>query len=87
MGAIVMRKTINNGDACALPTQKGDQAPFSKKFSTGELPVEPNRYHYVWAKFCPWATPAAIMIDYTGLNQVISKFATDPLRHPGIDDD
>lgn len=82
-----MSQKINNGDACGLPSRQPEVSPFSKKFSTGELPVEPNRYHYVWAKFCPWATPAAIMIDYTGLNRVISKFATYPLRHSGIDDD
>lgn len=53
-----MNNKVNSGDACALPSQKKEVA-FSQKFSTGELVVEPNRYHYVWAKFCPWATPGA----------------------------
>lgn len=81
-----MSKKANSGDACALPSQK-KQTASSQRFSNGELPIEPNRYHYVWAKFCPWATPGAIMIDYTGLNQVISKFPIYPLRHAGIVDD
>lgn len=81
-----MSQKVNEGDACAFHPRSTDQSSFERKFSTGELPVEPNRYHYVWAKFCPWATPVAIMIDYTGLSKVISKFATYPLRHPGIDD-
>lgn len=59
--------------------QKGSIA-LNKRFSTGELPVEANRYRLILGKFCPWATQVAIEIDYLGLDQVISKGIVYPLR-------
>ncbi|WP_281165786.1 glutathione S-transferase C-terminal domain-containing protein [Liquorilactobacillus sicerae] len=66
--------------------QKGSIA-FNKRFSTGELPVEANRYRLILGKFCPWATQVAIEIDYLGLDQVISKGVVYPLRRNGITSD
>ncbi|MFD1125341.1 glutathione S-transferase C-terminal domain-containing protein [Lentilactobacillus raoultii] len=73
--------------ACAWHPRTSSDSLFEKKFTTGELPVEANRYHLVWGRFCPWATPVAILIDLVGLNKVISKTAIYNLRHAGIDDD
>lgn len=73
--------------ACAWHPRTSSDSLFEKKFTTDELPVEVNRYHLVWGRFCPWATPIAILIDLVGLNKVISKTAIYNLRHAGIDDD
>ncbi|WP_243674310.1 hypothetical protein [Lentilactobacillus kisonensis] len=81
-----MTDKIQPNDACAWQPNKATETPFSKKFSTGELPVEPNRYRLIWGRFCPWATPIATMLDYTGLDNVISKGAIYSLRHAGVDD-
>lgn len=77
----------DNNAACAWHPRTKEDSLFEKKFTTGELPVEPNRYHFVWGRFCPWATPVAILIDLMGLDKVISKTAIYNLRHSGIDDD
>ena len=63
--------------------QKGSIA-LNKRFSTGELPVEANRYRLILGKFCPWATQVAIEIDYLGLDQVISKGVVYPLRRNNL---
>lgn len=81
-----MSDQFKPNDACSWQPKKTTDSPFSKKFSTGELPIEANRYRLIWGRFCPWATPIATMIDYTGLNQVISKGAIYSLRHAGIND-
>lgn len=73
--------------ACAWHPRSNGNTAFEKKFTTGELPIEPNRYRLVWGRFCPWATPVAILIDLMGLDKVISKAAIYDLRHAGIDDD
>lgn len=78
-------KTISA--ACAWQPKPLASTIFEKKFTTGELPIEPNRYRLIWGRFCPWATPIAILLDYTGLNKVISKGAIYSLRHAGVDDD
>lgn len=54
------------------------------QFSTGELPVEPNRYRLIWGKFCPWATPIAIELELLGLDQVVSNGVVLPLRRKGL---
>ncbi len=77
----------NHIAACAWQPQKNPESVFEQKFTTGELPVEPNRYRLVWGRFCPWATPVVILIDLMGLDKVISKAAIYNLRHSGIDDD
>ncbi|GHP13293.1 glutathione-dependent reductase [Lentilactobacillus fungorum] len=81
-----MAKQEKTNAACAWQPKETTSSPFSKRFSTGELPVEPNRYRLIWGRFCPWATPIATMIDYVGLDQVISKGVIYSLRHAGVDD-
>lgn len=86
LGVIDMSDQVKPNDACSWQPKKTTDSPFSKKFSTGELPIETNRYRLIWGRFCPWATPIATMIDYTGLDQVISKGAIYSLRHAGVND-
>lgn len=81
-----MTATSDNGACAWQPSQKSTPT-FDLKFSTGELPVEPNRYSLVWGKFCPWATPVAILIDLLGLGEVIAKSPVYALRHDGVNDD
>lgn len=59
--------------ACAWQPAANKKNNYNKRFSTGELPVEPNRYTLVWGPFCPWATPVSMLIDLLGLNTVIGK--------------
>lgn len=76
-----------NAITCAWHPIETKNSIYNKQFSTGELPIEPNRYSLVWGAFCPWATPVAILIDLSGLDQVIYKSPVYPLRHSGINDD
>lgn len=73
--------------ACAWQPVANKKNVYNKRFSTGELPVEPNRYTLVWGPFCPWATPVSMLIDLLGLNTVIAKSPVFPLRHSGVDTD
>ncbi|KRM73850.1 glutathione S-transferase C-terminal domain-containing protein [Secundilactobacillus collinoides] len=73
--------------ACAWQPAANKKNNYNKRFSTGELPVEPNRYTLVWGPFCPWATPVSMLIDLLGLNTVIGKSPVFPLRHSGVDND
>ena len=56
-------------------------------FATGELPVEPNRYRLIWGKFCPWATPVAIVLRLLGLEQAVSDGTVQALRRTGLPTD
>lgn len=58
------------------------KALFSTPFGTGagELPVEKNRYHLIWAAPCPWSHRAVIIRKILGLQDVISLGEVDPIR-------
>ncbi|KRM61214.1 glutathione S-transferase [Paucilactobacillus vaccinostercus DSM 20634] len=56
-------------------------------FATRELPVEPNRYRLIWGKFCPWATPVAIVLRLLGLEQAVSDGTVQALRRTGLPTD
>lgn len=79
--------TTSDNAACAWQPKQPANPTFDLKFSTGDLPVEPNRYSLVWGRFCPWATPVAMLIDILGLDHVIAKSPVYALRHDGINDD
>ncbi len=82
-----MANESNEGAACAWQPKKKPSATLNQRFSTGDLPVEPNRYSLVWAYFCPWANPVKMEIDLLGLDKVIASSPIYSLRHTGIDDD
>src|SRR5690625_1744350 len=58
------------------------KALFSSSFGKeiGQLPVEENRYHLVWAAPCPWSHRAVIVRKLLGLEEVISLGTVDPIR-------
>lgn len=67
------------------PAATKEPASINQRFSTGELPVEADRYRLVWGRFCPWATQSAIAIDL--LKLPISKGAIYPYRRETLDTD
>lgn len=68
----------------AVATAEKEPVAIDRRFSTGELPVAPQRYRLIWGRFCPWATQSAIAIDLQGLDQVISKGAIYPYRRGSL---
>src|SRR5699024_5904737 len=62
------------------------KALFSAEFGTeaGQLSVEKNRYHLIWAAPCPWSHRAVIARKILGLEDVISLGTVDPIR-PKVD--
>lgn len=61
---------------------KRQKALFSKKFgpNAGDLPIEKNRYHLIWAAPCPWSHRAVIARKILGLEDAISLGEVDPIR-------
>lgn len=83
----------DNNQACewhpgkASATSEKKTLDLTALFSTGELPIESDRYRLIWGKFCPWATPVAIELELLGLDKVVSNGVVQPLRRVGLPTD
>lgn len=53
---------------------------FTARFSTGELPVAPNRYRLLVSDMCPMSHHAVIVSKLLGLGDIISLGKVDPVR-------
>lgn len=66
------KETENEIDATGRFVRQANHftTPFGS--SSGELPVEADRYRLIWAKGCNWSNRASIVIDLLGLENTIS---------------
>ncbi|MHC1771806.1 MAG: glutathione S-transferase C-terminal domain-containing protein [Flexilinea sp.] len=69
-----------------IEKDEGVEAHFSETFifkdhlGSDEYPAEENRYHLYLAYLCPWAQRVQLVVDYLGLDQVISHSYVDTVR-------